>query len=98
MPLPFIPLIIGGAAAATAAAAARAFKKSGENSNDFGYFIKNSRSMYYNGMLEKSFLFIKYKKPQWVSHYDDAWGFNDEEDADDCIKQNKLRGVEIVRK
>ena len=95
MPLPFI---IGGAAVATTVALARALKKSGENSNDSSYYIKNSRSMYYDGMIEKRFLFIKYQKPQWVSHYDDAWGFNDEEDAEDCIKQNRLRGVEIVEK
>ncbi|MDR0442149.1 MAG: hypothetical protein LBH44_01920 [Treponema sp.] len=91
-----LPLILGGVAATAGAALIKAVinKKSG----NVYFFIKNKRSMYFNGMLEKRFLFIKYQKPQWVSHYDDALGFDDEEEADDCIQQNRLRGVEIIEK
>ena len=89
-----LPLIIGGAAAAigTAIAAKKLFKK------DQLYYIKNSHSMYFNGIIEKRFLFIKYKKTQWVTHWDNAEGFNDEEEANDCIQQNRFRNVEIISK
>ena len=96
MPLPFI---LGGVAAATAAKlVGAAIKKSRESEDNYYYYIKNERSMYFKEMVEKRFLFINYKKPQWVSNYNDAEGFNDEEEANDCIQQNKFRGVAIIAK
>jgi len=93
MPLPFI---IGGAAAAIGAGLL-ARKKLKESRSRF-YYIKNNRSMYFKGSEEKRFLFIKYKKLLWVSRYDDATWFDNEEEAQDCIVQNRLRNVEIIEK
>jgi len=92
MPLPFI---IGGAIGLGATLLA---KKKLKESRDRFYYIKNSRSMYFNGIEEKKFLFIKYKKLLWVSRYDDATCFDNEEEAQDCIVQNKLRNAEIIEK
>ena len=92
MPLPFI---IGAAGAAAAAAlTARAIKKS----KTVYYYIKNKRSMYFEGVVEKKFLFIKYRQHNWVTHHDSAKYFSDYDDAQDCIRQNRLRGVEIIEK
>ena len=93
MPLPFI---IGGAAAAIGATLLA--RKKLKESRDRFYYIKNSRSMYFKGIEGKRFLFIKYKKLLWASRYDDAACFDNEEEARDCIVQNKLRNVEIIEK
>lgn len=91
-----LPLIIGGIGGAVATAvAAKALK---DKMQDSSYYIKNKRSMYFGGIVEKRFLFIKYKKPQWVTHWNEAEGFTDEEEANDCVKQNNFHDVEIVVK
>jgi len=92
-----LPLIIGGAAAAVGAAiASKAFKK--PKTSTVSYYIKNNRSMYFDGMVEKRFLFVKYLKPEWVTHWDNAYSFDSEDEANDCINQNRFRKVEIVEK
>ena len=90
-----LPLILGATGAVAAIVlAARAIKKS----KTVYYYIKNKHSMYFEGVIEKKFLFIKYRQHNWVTHHDSAKYFSDYDDAQNCIRQNRLRGVEIIEK
>jgi hypothetical protein len=86
-----LPIIAAGVGIA---AAARAIKKA----MDSGFYIQNKRGLYYGGLDEKRFLFIKWTSPQWVAFQDIAEEFSDIDEANDCIRENKLRGAMVISK
>jgi hypothetical protein len=80
-----LPLIIGAAAGAIV----KTLKTK--------YVIQNKKGLYFCGMHDRCFLFLKWVSPQWESSQINAKIFSSIDDANQLIFFNKLRGAVVVK-
>ncbi|MCL1993291.1 MAG: hypothetical protein FWG66_10140 [Spirochaetes bacterium] len=60
------------------------------------YYIQNNGGLFFSGMVDKRFLFFKYRSAQWVSDESDGMEFENKQEASYCIQENKLSGARVV--